>query len=104
MADVFEREKLPKAGDPDPEEGVDEGTDGHLAPPPHVVGYGSVGGGGIRCSSSGVGGRMRSSLFGRLRLTHLHVDRGCTIMRFVRVSRGHRLCRSLCGYWVCGLL
>ena len=109
MADVFEGGKLPKAGEPDPEEGVDEGTDGYLPPPPpppYVVGYGSVGGGGIRCSnnSSRVGGRMRSGLFGRLRLTHVRVDRGCTIMRFVRVSRGHRLCRSLCGYWVCGLL
>ena len=34
--------KLPKAGEPDPEEGADEGVDGHLAPP-HVLGYGSVG-------------------------------------------------------------
>ena len=34
--------KLPKAGEPDPGEGADEGVDGHLAPP-HVLGYGSVG-------------------------------------------------------------
>jgi len=35
--------KLPKAGEPEPEEGADENGDGHLAPPPHVLGYGSVG-------------------------------------------------------------
>ena len=35
--------KLPKAGEPEAEEGAEEGADGHLAPPPHVLGYGSVG-------------------------------------------------------------
>ena len=34
--------RLLKAGEPDPEEGV-EGGDADLAPPPHVSGYGSVG-------------------------------------------------------------
>jgi hypothetical protein len=47
--------------------------DGH--PPPHVLGYGLVGGDGIRRSSSsskmGVRGRMRSSSFRRLCLTRL---------------------------------
>jgi len=39
-------------GDPDPEESVGEG-DGHLPPPPpHVLGYGSVGRGSIQRSSN----------------------------------------------------
>ena len=40
-------DRLPKAGDPDPEEGVEgAGADGHGhgdLPPPHVLAYGSVG-------------------------------------------------------------
>jgi len=93
--------QLPKVGDLDPEEGAGEGEgDGRLAPQPHVLGYGSVGRGGIRRSNSRVRGRMHSSLFRRLCLIHLRLDRGCMIMRFVRLVRGRRLCRLPLGCWV----
>ena len=58
--DVFERREVTEAGEPDPKEGVEgAGKDGHghgHLPPPHVLGYGSVGRG-WQPARPGVGGR-----------------------------------------------
>jgi len=45
---------LPKVGDPDPEEGAGEGSEGHLAAP-HVLGYGSMGRGRYSVQQQGMG-------------------------------------------------
>ena len=53
---------MPKVGNQDPEEGADESAGGHLALPPHVLGYGSAGRGRYSAQQQQSGGARTYAL------------------------------------------
>jgi hypothetical protein len=75
--------------------------DGH--PPPHILGYGSVGWGRHLAQQQQQGAGARTYALQPISLS-LPNPSAHTVLQFARVGRGRRLYRLLRGCCVCGLL
>jgi len=89
---------VPKVGNQDPEEGADDSAGGHLALPPHVLGYGSAERGRYSAQQQQSGGARTYALQPiSSSVPNPSASGPRMIMRSDRVGRERRLCRFLLG-------